>query len=47
MDYIDYLLFKAGVLIVAAFVINLVYSASTGKTLGQAQTDTKAAPKKD
>ena len=47
MDYIDYLWIKFFVLVFAAFAINLVYSALTGKTLGQAQTDKEAAPRED
>ena len=47
MDYIEYKLAAAIVLVIACFFVNLIYSAITGKTLGQAQTDTKAAQRQD
>jgi len=47
MEFTDYLIIKAIVLIVAAFLINLIYSAVTGKLLTQARNDKASAQKQD
>jgi len=47
MDYTDYLLIKAGLLIIAAFVVNLVYSAVTGKSLTAVRRDRASAQQRD
>ena len=45
MEFTDYLLWKAGILIAGAFVWG-IYCGVTNRPLGRAQNDTQAAPMK-
>lgn len=39
MDYVDYLWIKAGAILVIVFVVNLLYSAITGRSIEQDRRD--------
>lgn len=47
MEFSDYLWIKFFALVGLAFLVNLIYSAFTGKTLGQEPNDTPTAPPRD
>lgn len=43
MDYTEFLLWKAGILIGVVFVVNFVYTFITGESIEQARTGTQPA----